>query len=77
MYLPGIKEDAMTKKEDGSSILTNLTAEFENTAFVTSPTGEKASEVYNHFREILDFIIKPAVEACGNKLQVNLSLPQA
>ena len=43
---------------------------FANTVFVISPIGEKGSETYRLFREVLDYVIAPAVAAAQSSLTV-------
>ena len=43
---------------------------FDQTCFIISPIGREGSDSHKHFREVLDFIIKPAVENAGFSLQV-------
>lgn len=38
--------------------------------FVISPIGREGSELHQQFREVLDFVIKPAVESAGYGLEV-------
>lgn len=42
----------------------------ENICFVLSPIGEVGTEVYARFRDVLDYVIKPAVKGSGYKLTV-------
>ena len=40
------------------------------TCFVISPIGSDGSDIYKKFKEVLDYIIKPAVEESGYGLTV-------
>lgn len=42
----------------------------ENICFVISPIGKEGTETYDKFKEVLDYIIKPAVETASMKLKV-------
>lgn len=42
----------------------------DNVCFVISPIGKEGTEIYENFREVLDFIIKPAIESSSLKLKV-------
>ena len=53
------------KKTASTSSLTE-----EKICFVISPIGKDGTDVYNKFREVLDYVIKPAVESSCLKLQV-------
>jgi hypothetical protein len=50
--------------------MTTAHSEFSNTVFVISPIGEKGSETYVRFREVLDYVITPAVAAADSSLSV-------
>jgi len=39
-------------------------------AFVVSPIGKKGTEKYNQFKEVYDYIVKPAIKSCGYELEV-------
>ena len=41
-----------------------------NTCFVISPIGKEGTENYEKFKEVLDYIIKPAIEDSGYGLEV-------
>jgi len=40
------------------------------TCFVISPIGKEGSEVYEKFRNVFDYVIKPAVEKSGYRIEV-------
>ncbi|WP_136513868.1 hypothetical protein [Geomonas edaphica] len=42
----------------------------EQVCFVISPIGKDGSEIYEKFKEVLDYVIKPAVESSSLKLKV-------
>lgn len=44
--------------------------EKNKTCFVISPIGEEGSEVYKKFKDVLENLIKPAVEKTGLKIRV-------
>jgi hypothetical protein len=43
---------------------------FDQICFVISPIGQEGTDTHTRFHEILDYIIRPAVEASGHNLQV-------
>ena len=54
-----------TKKSAPNSSLTE-----EKVCFVVSPIGKEGTEPYNKFKEVLEYIIKPAVDSSCLKLKV-------
>jgi len=40
------------------------------TCFVISPIGKEGTEIYDKFKNILDYVIKPAVDKSGYELKV-------
>ena len=40
------------------------------TCFVISPIGKEGTEIYEKFKNVLDYVIKPAVDKSGYKLNV-------
>jgi hypothetical protein len=45
-------------------------SEFPKVCFVISPIGNEGTDIHKKFKEILDYIIKPAVEESGYGLEV-------
>ena len=45
-------------------------ADDEKVCFVISPIGKTGTEHYDKFKEVMDYVIKPAVKNSGYKLQV-------
>ncbi|MCT8335800.1 hypothetical protein NUH30_19090 [Leptospira sp. 85282-16] len=46
------------------------TNKYDITCFLISPIGTKGSEHYNRFKEVLDYVIRPAVEESNFNLKV-------
>lgn len=44
--------------------------EYDDICFVISPIGKENSDIYNHFKEVLDYVIKPAIESVPLKLRI-------
>jgi len=44
--------------------------ETRQTCFVVSPIGAEGSDTHKAFREVMEYLIKPAVASCGMDLQV-------
>lgn len=51
-------------------ITPNSTPPEEKVCFIISPIGKEGSETHNKFKEVLEYIIKPAVETSCLKLKV-------
>jgi len=56
------KKKAIGPQDQGS--------ELDNVCFVISPIGKEGTDTYNKFKEILDYVIKPAVESSSLNLKV-------
>jgi transcriptional regulator with XRE-family HTH domain len=54
-------------KQGGSN---DFSQEYERVCFIISPIGKEGTEIYRNFKEVLDYIIKPAVSNSGYKLKV-------
>lgn len=44
--------------------------ELNDVCFVVSPIGKEGSDNYNRFKEVLDYVIKPAIETSSMKLRI-------
>ena len=61
------------KNEQIKKTKSNQDIGFDDVCFIVSPIGKEGSENYDRFREILDYIIRPAIESSSMKLRVSLS----
>lgn len=53
------------KKRKGTKI-----SDDEKTCFIISPIGKEGTETHNKFKEVLDYVIRPAISSSGYKLRV-------
>jgi hypothetical protein len=51
-------------------IITTGSASGEQVCFVLSPIGKEGSELYEKFKEVLDYVIKPAVASSSLELKI-------
>lgn len=42
----------------------------DDVCFIISPIGKEGTENYNRFKEVLDYVIKPAIESSSMKLRI-------
>lgn len=66
---PATKPTGKSSEKTGKSSPSSPLPE-ENICFVISPIGKEGTDNYNKFKEVLDYIIKPAVESSSLKLKV-------
>jgi len=57
-------------KEKAEKTKVSMLQDEENVCFVISPIGKSGTEDYNKFKEVFDYVIKPAVKNSGYKLKV-------
>jgi len=64
-----MKRPKKTKEKPEKTKISTLQDE-ENICFVISPIGKTGSDEYKNFKEVLDYVIKPAAKNSGFKLKV-------
>jgi transcriptional regulator with XRE-family HTH domain len=69
-HLPLALESIERQHKDRKQGSNDLGQKDRQVCFVISPIGKEGTEVYKTFKEVLDYIIKPAIAASGHKLEV-------
>lgn len=63
-------EQAKNELESPKRTRKSQHSEEEPICFVISPIGKEGTDIYDKFKEMLDYILKPAIENSGYKLRV-------